>query len=334
MSILLAGDVGGTKSLLALFAPERGIHAPIEVRVIDSGRFKSFDDVVVHFLDDTGARCKSAVLGVAGPVLDGRAVLTNLSWTIDASLLASRFGFQSVTLLNDLVATAGGLPVLTPQDLVTLQTGTADTRGTRAIIAPGTGLGQAFLTWDGDRYAPHPSEGGHCDFAPRSTLEVGLLRFLQQRFDHVSYERVCSGRGIPNIYDYLRDAGAAPEPEWLAAERASAPDLTPAIVRAALDDDPPSELCLMTLRVFSAVLAAEAGNLALTVLGTGGMYLAGGLPPRMLSLLHEPAFLAAFRGKGRMSEILERIPLHVVMRPDAALLGAAAQGLGALRREG
>ncbi len=334
MSMLLAGDVGGTKSLLALFTPDRGVHAPIAVRSIESGRFASFDDVLFNFLTDTGARCDSAVFGVAGPVLDGRSVLTNLSWTVDASLLASRFGFRSVTLLNDLVATASGLPVLKPEDLVTIQDGTPDPEGTKAVIAPGTGLGQAFLSWDGDCFVPHASEGGHCDFAPRNSLEVGLLRFLQQRFDHVSYERVCSGRGIPNIYDYLRDAGAAPEPDWLAAERTSALDPTPVIVRAAIDDDPPDQLSLMTLRMFAAVLAAEAGNLALTVFGTGGMYLGGGLPPRVLPLLREPAFMAAFRGKGRMSEILARIPLHVVMRSDAALLGAAAQGLIELRRGG
>jgi glucokinase len=330
--MLLAGDVGGTKILFGLYDERRGVHDPVVLRSLESARFASLEDAVAAFLSEVGTRCVCASFGVAGPVMEGRATLTNLSWTVDASAMAARFSMRSVTLLNDLVATASALPVLEPEDLFTLQQGTPDVHGTRAIIAPGTGLGQAFVSWDGDHYVPHPSEGGHGDFAPRGDHEHGLLRYLEARFNHVSYERVCSGRGIQNIYAYLRDERLAPESAQLGAAITAAADPTPLIVAAALEQGPPDELSLATLRLFASVLAGEAGNLALTVLATGGVYLGGGLPPRLLSLLRAPVFVESFRWKGRMSEILERIPLYVILRPDAALLGAAVQGLEEMRR--
>jgi glucokinase len=332
MRLLLAADVGGTKTLLALFADDGRGYTPLHSASLESARYTGFAEAIEDFLGSTGADPDCASFGVAGPVIEQRALLTNLGWTVDAQELATQFGFRRVTLLNDLVATASALPVMTRGDLITLQEGAIESGGTMAIIAPGTGLGQAFLSWDGDRYVPHPSEGGHGDFAPRSPLQVALLRHLEQRFDHVSYERVCSGRGIANIYDFLRLTGAAAEPAWLAGEIARVVDPTPTIVRAGMEVDPPIELARLALRTFVSILAAEAANLALTVLSTGGMYLGGGLPPRVLPLLREPSFLSDFRGKGRMSEIMERIPLHVVMRSDAALLGAAAHGLETMQR--
>jgi glucokinase len=195
------------------------------------------------------------------------------------------------------------------------------------VIAPGTGLGQAFLTWDGGRYYAHPSEGGHTDFAPSDDTEIALLRYLMRRFDHVSYEWVCSGMGIPNIYNFFKDSGYVPEPDWLAAELAAADDPTPVIVNRALERPQEAPLCKATLDLFVSVLGAEAGNLALKVLATGGVYLGGGIPPRILPALQDGRFMRAFLRKGRFGRLLERVPVHVILNPKSALMGAAVFGL-------
>ncbi len=194
-------------------------------------------------------------------------------------------------------------------------------------MAPGTGLGEAYLTWDGARYEPHASEGGHGDFGPNSGLEIDLLRYLHKRFGHVSVERVCSGVGIPNIYDFMRDSGYAEEPEWLREQLDAATDPTPVIVSAALDSSRPCELCTAVLDTFVSILGAEAGNMALKVLSSGGVYIAGGIPPRILPALRQRRFLAAFRSKGRLSYLLEEMPVHVVFNAKAGLWGAAHYGL-------
>jgi glucokinase len=204
---------------------------------------------------------------------------------------------------------------------------TAEETGAIAVVAPGTGLGEAFLTWDGSRYVAQPSEGGHADFAPTNPLEVGLLQYLWERYEHVSYERVCSGLGIPNIYAYLRDSGYAAEPAWLAEVLAQAQDPTPIIVNTALDQSQPCELCMGTLDTFVSILGAEAGNMALNTLATGGVYLGGGIPPRILPALERAHFMRSFYNKGRFGEFLARIPVYVIMNPKVALLGAAAFGL-------
>jgi len=195
------------------------------------------------------------------------------------------------------------------------------------VIAPGTGLGEAFLASNGERYRAHPSEGGHASFAPNDDLQIELLRYLQKRIGHVSCERVCSGLGLPNIYAFLKDSGYAEEPDWLAAKLASAADPTPVIVTTALDAERSCELCLATLRTFVSILGAEASNLALKVLATGGVYIGGGIPPRILPVLQEPYFMRAFLNKGRFTDIVERMPVHVILNPKAALLGAASYGL-------
>jgi glucokinase len=194
-------------------------------------------------------------------------------------------------------------------------------------VAPGTGLGEAYLTWQNDRYCAQPSEGGHADFAPTDVLEVGLLQYLWGRYERVSYERVCSGLGIPNIYAYLKASGYAQEPTWLAERLAQAPDATPVIVNNALDSEECCALCEGTLRTFVSILGAEAGNLALKILATGGVYLGGGIPPRILPALDGPVFLRAFCDKGRFSELMGEIPVYVIKNPQAPLLGAAAYGL-------
>jgi glucokinase len=247
---------------------------------------------------------------------------------LDEARLQARLGIPSVRLLNDLTAIACAVPFLSHAELHTLNAGEPAAGGALAVIAPGTGLGEAFLTWDGAKYRAQPSEGGHASFAPVSPMQVELLRYLFGRFMHVSSERVCSGSGIPNIYAFLRDLGQAREPDWLALKIASASDPTPVIVRAALDEAQPDALCMATLEAFVTILAAEAGNLALKVLATGGVYLGGGIPPRLLRVLERPAFLETFRGKGRMADLLDRVPVHVILNPKAALLGAATFGFG------
>jgi len=194
------------------------------------------------------------------------------------------------------------------------------------VIAPGTGLGEAFLVRE-ERYLAYPSEGGHADFGPNSDLEIGLLRSFQKKFGHVSYERICSGHGLPNIYTYLKESGYAEEPVWLAEQLAAIDDPTPGIVSAALDTYKPCKLCVTTLSVFVSTLGAEAGNLALKVLATGGVYLGGGIPPRIIPALATGQFMKSFTNKGRFSELVSRIPVHVILNPKAALIGAAFHGL-------
>ena len=324
--MLLAGDVGGTKTDLAIFSEERGPRAPLAEATYPSDDHESLQAMASQFLADSNLSVDRASFGVAGPVVGGEAVVTNLPWSIKEPRLAAALGLESVRLLNDLEAIAHAVPFLEPDDLHPLNPGEAEPGGAIAVLAPGTGLGEAFLTWDGSRYRPQASEGGHTDFAPTEPLQVALLQSLQKRYGHVSYERIGSGSGLPNIYGFLKETGQGEEPRWLAQLLADAEDPTPVIVEAALQDPPP-EICQKTLEIFVSVLGAEAGNLALKVLATGGVYLAGGIPPRILTYLERPLFLATFRRKGRFRELLDRIPVHVVTYPKAALLGAAVHGL-------
>jgi glucokinase len=326
--MLLAGDIGGTKTTLAVCSAEAGPRAPLSEATYPSAEYPNLQSLAHDFLSRVDLPVERAVFGVAGPVVGGRAEITNLSWTMSESELRTALHLSSVTLLNDLQAIATGVPFLEPQDLSTLSAGEPVARGTMAVIAPGTGLGEAFLTWDGSRYRAHPTEGGHVDFAPLDGLQDGLLRYLRERFGHVSYERVCSGIGLPNIYDYLKDSGYAAEPSWLAEALQAAEDRTPVIVEAALSTGRSSTLCAATLDIFVGILGAEAGNLALKVLATGGAYIGGGIPPRILRALQRGRFLEALRAKGRFSGLLSRIPIHVILEPKVALLGAACYGLG------
>jgi glucokinase len=268
-----------------------------------------------------------ASFGVAGPVIAGRATVTNLPWQMSEAGLARALSIPRVSVLNDLAAIARAIPLLQSDDLVTLCMGEADPTGNLAVIAPGTGLGEAFLTWDEDHYRSHASEGGHTNFAASTLQQSQLLRYLAALYDRVSVERVCSGSGIPNIYAFLRDSGYAAEPPWLRTRLANAEDQTPIIVGAALLEPEPVALAAEALRLFSSVLGAEAGDLALTVLATGGVYLGGGIPPRILSVLTAGDFVAAFRDKGRLSTLLEKIPVHVIRHPQVALIGAARHAL-------
>jgi glucokinase len=325
--MLLAGDIGGTKTNLAVFSPEAGPRAPLAEATFPSTDYPSLEALAREFLSQIDLQVKRASFGVAGPVAAGRAEITNLSWVMDETQLQEALNLSSVRLLNDLASIAHAVPFLEPDDLHTLNEGQPVPGGAIAIVAPGTGLGEAYLAWDGSRYRPYASEGGHTDFAPNNPLEVELLRYLQDRFEHVSCERVCSGRGLPNIYAYLKDSGYADEPAWLAEQLAAADDPTPVIVNTALSRERPCELCVATLNTFVSILGAEAGNLVLKVMATGGVYLGGGIPPRILPALEGKRFLEAFQRKGRMSDLLARVPVHVILNPKIALLGAACYGL-------
>jgi glucokinase len=324
--MLLAGDIGGTKTNLAIFSSVDALRTPVREATFPSAQYASLELLVRDFLSQEDYQIQKACFGVAGPVIAGKAKITNLPWIMDEGTLQQELGIPSVHLLNDLVATASGVPLLQADDLHTLNAGQPVKHGTLAVIAPGTGLGEAFLTWDGTHYRTSPSEGGHVDFAPKNAFEIELLRYMLIRSEHVSYELVCSGMGLPHIYRYLRDVVLIDEPEQLAQQIADLEDPTPLIVTSALDSKVPSPRCVATLETFVSILGAEAGNLMLKVLATGGVYLGGGIPPRILSFLHSDHFSSAFRHKGRFSDLLSTVPLHVITNARLALLGAAYYG--------
>jgi glucokinase len=323
-TMLLAGDVGGTKTHLALYSASEG-PVPQAEATYASAEYPSLEAIAARFLAGVNARVEAAAFGVAGPVAEGLAVITNLPWVISETGLQRALDVPSVTLLNDLEATAYGIPHLSPADLATVND-VPGREGTKAVVAPGTGLGEAVLFYQDGRYHVIPSEGGHVDFAPTNLLEIELLRYLLGKFGHVSYERVCSGKGIPNLYAYFKENRLAEELPEIAALLKEGEDPTPAIVDNAMNGR--CELCMATLSTFVSILGAEAGNLALKVRAEGGVYLGGGIPPRILSKLRDGTFMAAFVNKGRFGELLSRIPVYVILRPDTPLLGAACYGLG------
>jgi glucokinase len=323
--MLLAGDIGGTKTVLALFSRDEGAHTILKKKKYRSKKYDSLDDIVREFTAEFQANIEAASFGVAGPVQNNRVQVTNLPWMIDGRTLSETLGGATVHLLNDLQAIANAVPILQPEDLRTLQTGETDPTGAIGVIAPGTGLGEAFLVWNGRNHQAYPTEGGHTDFAPRNEQEFGLLQYLRQKYNRVSYERVCSGIGIPNVYAYLRDSGRAAETEAVAAQLAEAEDWTPVIVDAAVAEASP--LCQATLDLFISILGAEAGNLALKLLTTGGIYIGGGIPPRILPQIEASDFLASFQQKGRFSPLLTKMPVHVILSSQAALYGAARDAL-------
>jgi glucokinase len=326
--LLLAGDIGGTKTALAVYSAERGPRDPLAQCEFPSAKYASLPVMVREFLTGTGLTVAGACFAVAGPVIAGSSKVTNLSWDLEETELAAELDLESVALLNDLEAIGDAVPSLESADLHSLNPGEPVAGGARAVIAPGTGLGEAFLIYDGARYRAFPSEGGHADFAPRNELQDGLLSYLRRRFDHVSVERICSGPGLLNIYQYLRDFSYAPESPEMGRALAAAEYAPPLIGGAALRPDP-DPLSHAALELFISILGAEAGNLALKVLSLGGVYLAGGIPPRILPALKNGRFLRAFTAKGRMGELLARVPVSVVAL-QAALLGAALAGLSGM----
>jgi glucokinase len=324
--MILAGDIGGTSTRLALFDVKGGRLVPRIESDFPSGRYPGLEALLSEFLDRHRSRISAACFGIAGPVREGRVETPNLSWVVDGAQLAHQLDLESVTLLNDLEATAYGVIALDEGDLEVLQEGRAVKEGNRAIIAAGTGLGEAGLFWDGKDHRPRASEGGHVDFAPRDELESELLAHLAGEFDHVSYERVVSGPGLHRLYRFLRDTGRGEEPGWL-AERLSREDPSAAIAVAGLERS--SDLCIRALDLFASLYGAEAGNLALKFLATGGVYVGGGIAPKILPKLKEPLFLESFRAKGRYRNLLQDVPVRVVLNDRAGLLGAARHAMSA-----
>jgi glucokinase len=331
--MMLAGDIGGTKTDLAVFDLDHDAITPTVQREFPSGAYPDLQSMVREFLGSLQVTVDRACFAVAGPVVEGEAHVTNLPWVLRDHALARELGFNAVYLLNDLEAIAWAVPALDQTSLQTLKPGDVIENGTIGVIAPGTGLGEAFLTWDGQRYRAHASEGGHADFAPTTPEQVGLLEYLWGSYAHVSYETVCSGIGIPHLYRYLKQSGRFTESADEAQQLHVARDETPVIVGAALRADNPSPLCRAAVELFVSILAAEAGNLAVKVLATGGIYLAGGLPLHVLPLLHTGHFVEVFESKGRFSHLLADVPIHVVLR-RTALAGAARYALDVMKDEG
>jgi glucokinase len=327
--MLIAGDIGGTKTDLAIYSTERGPREPLAHMEAHSADYPSLQAIVAEFLAKADVSVEVASFAVAGPVIAGHVKTTNLPWVMDEATLARDLNLRAARLMNDLEAVAHAVPVLQAADRVTLNQGEPVTQGPIAVIAPGTGLGESFLTWNGSRYVAHSSEGGHCDFGPGDERQIQLLRYLQQRFGHVGVERVCSGIGVPNIYEYLRDEERILERPDVARVIASATDRTKAIISAANDPDNPSALCQATVEMLVSILAAEAGNLFLKVFATGGVYLAGGIALHVLSALQGPGFIQTFARKGRFKDLMTRVPVHLITA-RAALMGAAACGLGSV----
>jgi len=318
--MILAGDIGGTNARLAYFQPQNGHLRLVSEIVFPSREHHELGEIVSLFLKKSSTRPESACFGIAGPVRNGRVETSNLPWVIEQSRLAKQIQLPHTLLINDLEAIAWGIGALGDADLVPLNQVSGPVSGNQAVIAPGTGLGEAGMFWDGRRHHVFACEGGHTDFAPRGDLQIELLKFLTARIEHVSYERILSGPGLVNVYDFLRDTGCGKESAALAAEMQKS-DPAAAISRAALDGT--DALSEKALDLLVAVYGAEASNLALKVMSTGGMFLAGGISPKILAKLKGPGFMQAFLDKGRMKPLIESIPVQVVTNEKVGLLGAA-----------
>ncbi|RLC32636.1 MAG: glucokinase [Deltaproteobacteria bacterium] len=322
---VLAGDIGGTRTRLGFFSmgkqrPKSGL-----VRTYLSRDASGVEEIVERFLSEHPVPFAEACFAVAGPVADGRCRMTNLCWDVSETGVKRHFGWSRFRLINDLVATALAIPLLKSRERVSLNRAGARSGRPVALVAPGTGLGVAFLVSCAGQSFPVVSEGGHTDFAPSCTEQLDLWQFLHKRFGHVSAERVLSGPGLVNIYSWLKHTKKYPEPRWLKRrirERGPAEAISEAAIKKA---DP---LCVRSLEIFVSVFGAVAGNLALTGMATGGVYLGGGISPGILPLLKNGLFMKAFTEKGRFKDILEKIPVKVICNPYTALLGAAAHALG------
>jgi glucokinase len=321
--MILAGDVGGTKVELALYGFERGQLVHIREQRFPAQEFSGLEEIVRRFLQESEApEISAACFGVPGPVRGGRLRLTNLPWVLDSRELSTSLGIQHLFLINDLEANGYGIPELKADQIFTLNEGDPAAVGNRALVSAGTGLGEGVLVWNGKTHMPMASEGGHCDFAARNELEVELLSYLMKRLEgRVSWERVVSGQGITNIYRFLRDVKRMEEPAWL-QKRMAAED--PNAVIGEVGEQCGSELCVKTLEMFVAAYGAESGNMVLKVLATGGMYLGGGIAPKIVKTMRGGAFMRAFTDKGRLTELLVQTPVHIILESRCALMGAAA----------
>ncbi|AXC14596.1 Glucokinase [Acidisarcina polymorpha] len=323
--MILAGDVGGTKVHLALYGFAQGSLSHIRDEKYPAHEYSGLADIVSKFLaegKDSGDEVTAACFGVPGPVQDGRLRLTNLPWDLDSRELARSLKIEHIFLINDLEANGYGIPELSSEQISVLSGGDPTARGHRGLVSAGTGLGEAVLVWTGGHHLPLASEGGHTDFAPRNEVEIELLRYLWKRLGgRVSYERVVSGIGLKNVYAFLRDERGLEEPAWL-KERMATED--PNAVIGEVGEQGGNELCTQTLEIFTSAYGAEAGNLALKILANGGIYLGGGIAPKILKTMQSGVFMKAFTDKGRMRHLLEKMPVRIILESRAALMGAAA----------
>ncbi|HWC02290.1 MAG TPA: glucokinase [Methylomirabilota bacterium] len=318
--MIFAADVGGTNARLGLFERSGARLDALATKTYPSRQHTSLEEIVERFMAEHPSTPKRACVAIAGPVNGGRAIATNLAWNVDARRLGRAVGLRDVDLINDLEAVAHGLGDLAHADVAVLHPGAPGTEGNRAVIAAGTGLGEAGAYWDGRRHHPFAGEGGHTDFGPRTPGEIELLTRLMARFDRVSYERLLSGSGLREIYEFLRDRRHAEEPGWLRQQFADDPAPV-VIVRNALEGR--SEICLEAVDHFVSIYGAEAGNLALKVMARGGVWIAGGIAPRIVPRMRTPAFLEAFFAKGRMRRVLEGMAVRVILNDKVGLIGAA-----------
>ena len=329
---LLAGDIGATKIDLAVISTRDGARQPRHEATYQVDQYPGPAALFREYLAAVEEPVSAACFGVAGPVIEDRVQMVNHEWLVDAAALAAEFGWRKVWLLNDLKAAAHAVPGLPDDELAVLNAGQPEAGGNIAVIAPGTGLGQGYLTWHGAGYVAHATEGGHSDFAPNGALQRDLLAYQAAGGKQVCVEDVCSGIGMPNIYRFLRDSGLAQEPDWLAEQLAAADDPTPLIFESALAVENPAEISKKALEIFVNILGSEAGNLALKTGATGGLYVGGGIPPRILAILKEGDFLKAFLSKEKYTDYMGRIPVKVILNPDSALLGAAEYAIEQLER--
>lgn len=318
--MILAGDIGGTSTRLGFFTLDNGRLNLILAEDYRSREHKGLEEIVTAFITAHSLSVRQACFGIAGPVQHGRVETPNLAWVVDAETLARALRLETVGLINDLEANAYGISALGQQDFAVINEGAATAAGNVAVISAGTGLGQAGVYWDGKRYHPFACEGGHTDFAPGNQLEIELLRYLQERFGHVSWERVISGPGLRNIYEFLRNTGRVEEPAWLADEMGHG-DPSAVISKVALEGR--DRGCVQALELFVVLYGAEAGNLALKIMATGGVFVGGGIAPKILEKLKGPSFMDSFTAKGRFRHLLEAIPVRVILNDKTALLGAA-----------
>ncbi|ALG67673.1 glucokinase [Beggiatoa leptomitoformis] len=321
--MILAGDIGATKTLLALY-DENTMSCQYQASYVGQA-YNDFYSLLDDFLQRTQPNLTALCLGIAGPVINGHCQTLNLPWSVNISQLQTQTNCQQIKLLNDLEAMAYGIQYLSADEYYSLTPSLVKRQGNIALIAAGTGLGEAFLYWDGTRHHVIASEGGHVDFAPRNDLEIELLRFLQQRFNHVSYERLLSGAGLQVIYDFLKNQGYAQESPIISQQLQQATDPSALISHFALTNS--STLCNKTLEIFTSLYGAEAGNMALKCLSYGGVYLGGGIAPKILAELQKPYFLNAFYEKGRYRVINEQIPIYIILNQQVVLLGAAWQAM-------
>ena len=330
---VIAADVGGTKTSFIVFESPAQIEAPPQKQRFINRDYGSFREVLAAFLETLPEGRYALCVGLAGPVEDNRVELTNIDWTVNGAELQRAFGLDAVWLLNDLRAAAEGIGHLKDEDVMTLLEGEAEADGTVAIVSPGTGLGEAYVTYEGGKARAHPTEGGHTDFAPRTAEQTRLLAYLAEQMEQVSVEDVCSGIGIRNVYAFLQTEGGGAESEEHAEELRQSEDLPATLFSHALAEDSQCSLCGEALRIFLEILGAEAGNLALKVGATGGVYVGGGIPPKIKRAFESEVFAKYFISKGRQKDYMEQIPVRLVLNSQLPLIGAAHYAFEQLNTE-